>query len=124
LCTLHGGYGGDNTLALGVSAVASVCFEVTARRAVARGLWSRRRRLGVGWLEAGRGRTRARGAIIARPARLSARFLCTLDGGYGGVDSLALGVSAVASVCFEMTAMRTVATGAWVAAAAARRRLA
>jgi len=50
--------------------------------------------------------------------------LCSLDGGYGGVDSLALGVSAVASVCFEMTAMRTVATGAWVAAAAARRRLA
>ena len=111
LCTLDGGYGGDDSLALGVSAVASVCFEVTARRAVARGLWSRRRRLGVGWLEAGRGRTRARGAIIARPARLSARFLCTLDGGYGGDDSLALGVSAVASVCFEVTARRAVARG-------------
>ena len=46
---------------------------MTAMRAVARGLGSRRRRLGVGWLEAGRGRTRARGAIIARSARFLAR---------------------------------------------------
>jgi len=75
LYTRGGGYGGDDTLALGVSAVASVCFEVTAMRAVARGLGSRRRQLGVGCLEAGRGCTRARGAIIALPARLSARFL-------------------------------------------------
>jgi hypothetical protein len=54
-----GGYGGNDTLALGVSAVASACFEMTAMRAVARGLGSRRRRLGVSWLEAGRCRTRA-----------------------------------------------------------------
>jgi len=124
LFTLGGGYGGDNTLVLGVSAVASVCFEVTARRALARGLGSQRRRLGVGWLEAGQGRTRARGAIIARSARRSARFLYTRGGGYGGDDTLALGVSADASECVEVTAMRAVATGALVAAAAARRRLA
>ena len=71
-------------------------FEVTARRAVARGLGSRRRLLGVGWLEAGRRRTRARDAIIAYSARISERSLHAL-GGYGGDDSLALGVSAVAS---------------------------
>jgi hypothetical protein len=70
-------------------------FEVTARRAVARGLGSRRRLLGVGWLEAGRRRTRARGAIIARLSRFSARSLRALGGGYGSDDSLALGVGAV-----------------------------
>ena len=52
----------------------------------------------VGRLDDGRRRTRARGAIIAHSARFSARFLCALCGGYGGADSLALGVSAVASV--------------------------
>jgi len=72
-------------------------FEVTARRAVARGLNSRRRLLGVGWLEAGRCRTRARDAIIARSARFSTHSLRALGGGYSGDDSLALGVSAVAS---------------------------
>ena len=76
-------------------------FEVTAGRAVARELGSRRRLLGVGWLDAGRRRTRARGAIIARSARVSARFLCALCGGYGGDDSLALDASAVASVCLR-----------------------
>ena len=63
---------------------------------MARGLGSRLRRLGVGWLEAGRRRTRARDASIAYSARISARSLRALGGGYGG-DSLALGVSVVAS---------------------------
>ena len=40
---------------------------------------------------------RARGAIIARSARFSARSLHALGGGYGSDDSLALGVGAVAS---------------------------
>ena len=53
-------------------------FKVTTRRAVARGLGSRRRLLGVGWLEAGRRRTRARDAIVARSARFSARLLRAL----------------------------------------------
>ena len=53
------------------SAPSPLCVEVTARHAVARGLGSRRRLHGVGWLEAGRRRTRARGAIIARSARFS-----------------------------------------------------
>ena len=39
--------------------------------------------------------------MIARSARFSARFLCALCGGYGVDDSLALGVSAVASVCLR-----------------------
>ena len=81
------------------SAPSPLRVEVTARRAVARGLGSRRRLLGVGRLEAGRRRTRARGAIIARSARFSARSLRALGGGYGGDDSLALGVGAVASMC-------------------------
>jgi len=73
---------------------------MTAGRALARGLESRSRRrlLGVGWLQADRRRTRARGAIIARSARFSACSLSALCGGYGGDDSLALGVGAVASV--------------------------
>ena len=102
MCAFDGCYGGDDSLTLGVSAVASrryLCaFEVTAGRAVARVLGSQRRLLGVGWLDAGRRRTRARGAIIAYSARFSARFLCALCGGYGGDDPLALGVSAVASL--------------------------
>ena len=77
-------------------------------RAVARALGSRRRLLGVGWLETGRRRTRARDAIIARSARLSARLLRALGGGYGGDGSLALSVSAVVSA-FEVTAGRAVA---------------
>ena len=76
-------------------------FEVTARRAVARELGSRRQLLGVGWLEAGRRRTRARDAIISRSARFSTRLLRALGGGYGGDESLALGVSAVASTCLR-----------------------
>ena len=77
---------------------------------MARGLGSRRRLLGVGWLEAGRRRTRVRGAIIARSARFLARLLRAFGGGDGGDDSPALGVSAVASV-FEVTAGRAVARG-------------
>ena len=76
-------------------------IEVTAGRAAARGLKSRRRLLGVGWLEAGRRRTRARGAFIARSTRFSARSLRALGGGYDGDGSLALGVSAVGSMCLR-----------------------
>ena len=90
---------------------------------MARGLGSRRRLRGVGWLEAGRRRTRARGAIIARSARLAARSLRALGGGHCGDDSLALGVGAVASV-FEVTAVTCDGDGTRVAAAAAWRRLA
>ena len=61
------------------------------------GLGSLRRLLGVGWLNAGRRRTRARDAIIAHSARFSAHLLHELGGGYGGDDSRSLGVSAVAS---------------------------
>ena len=57
LRALGGGYGSDDSVALGVRAVASMCFKVTAGRAVARGLGSRQRLLGVGWVDAGRGRT-------------------------------------------------------------------
>ena len=76
-------------------------FEMVAGRAVARGLGSRRWLLGVGWLEAGRRHTRARGAVIARSARFATRLLRALGGSYAGNDSLALGVSAVASVCLR-----------------------
>ena len=44
---------------------------------------------------------RARDAIIARSARFSTRLLRALGGGYGGDDSLVLGVSATASVCLR-----------------------
>jgi hypothetical protein len=66
---------------------------------VARGLGSQSRRglLGVGWLEADAAACELK--THTHSARLSARScLCALGGGYGGDDSLALGVSAVASV--------------------------
>ena len=59
---------------------------------------SRWRLLGVGGLEAGHRRTRARSTIIARSARFLTRLLRASGGGYGGGDSLALGVGAIATV--------------------------
>ena len=67
---------------------------------MARRLGSRRRLLGVGGPEAGRRRTRARDATITHSGHFSARASRAFDGGYGGDDSLALGVSAVASAFF------------------------
>ena len=77
--------------------------------------------LGIGWLDAGRRRTRARGANIAHSARFTAHSLRAIGIGYGGDDSRSLGVSAVAS---EVTARHAEPHGARVAAAAAWRRLA
>ena len=118
-CAHGGGYGGDDSRSLGVSAVAS---EVSAQGTRSQtGLGSRRRLLGVGWLDAGRRRSQIRDAIIALSDRFSAPFECALVGGYGGDDSRSLGVSAVAS---EVTARHEEPNGARVAAAAAWRRLA
>ena len=74
---------------------------MTAGRAMARGLGSRSRRrlLGVGWLEADAAREHASSRRKHRDlGSLLGALLRALGGGYGGDVSLALGVGAVASV--------------------------